>query len=85
LLLRLAGAFLLRLAERTFCGLLFHEPPRNTRHSSASPSGKYCSGEYLPAQTMGLAMFCMADPAAYAWLDIFPFQQPFAIQACLPT
>jgi hypothetical protein len=31
LLLRLSGSFLLRLAERRFCGLLFQEPPRRTR------------------------------------------------------
>jgi hypothetical protein len=29
--LRLSGWFLLRLAERRFCGLLFQEPPRRTR------------------------------------------------------
>lgn len=31
LLLRLAGVFLLRLAERTLAGLLFQEPPRNAK------------------------------------------------------
>ena len=31
LLLRLAGAFLLRLAARTLAALLFHPPPRRTR------------------------------------------------------
>jgi hypothetical protein len=31
LLSRLFGLLLLRLATRTFCGLLFHDPPRNTR------------------------------------------------------
>ena len=31
LLLRFPVEFLLRFAERTFLGLLFHEPPRNTR------------------------------------------------------
>lgn len=30
---RLPGSFLLRLAERTWSGLLFHDPPRNTRRS----------------------------------------------------
>lgn len=33
LLLRLAGLFLLRLAERALDGLLFHEPPRNARRA----------------------------------------------------
>ena len=31
LLSRLVGVFLLRLAERRFCALLFHEPPRKER------------------------------------------------------
>jgi len=31
LLFRLSGMFLLRLAARRFCGLLFHEPHRITR------------------------------------------------------
>ncbi len=35
LLLRLAGSFLFRLAERTFLPLLIQEPPRNTRSASA--------------------------------------------------
>lgn len=29
--LRFAGVSLLRFATRTFCALLFHEPPRQTR------------------------------------------------------
>ena len=35
LLFRLSGLFLLRLAERRFCGLLFQEPPRRTRRQGA--------------------------------------------------
>lgn len=31
LLFLLSGLFLLRLAARTFCGLLFQDPPRKTR------------------------------------------------------
>lgn len=31
LLFRLSDVFLLRLAERTLCGLLFQEPPRSAR------------------------------------------------------
>lgn len=39
LLLRFVGVFLLRLAARRFCGLLFHEPPRKTRlgHTLLTP------------------------------------------------
>jgi len=33
LLFRLSGSLLFRLAERTFLGLLFHEPPRRDRRS----------------------------------------------------
>jgi hypothetical protein len=35
LLLRLSGAFLLRMAERAFLELLFQEPPRSTRTITA--------------------------------------------------
>jgi hypothetical protein len=35
LLFRLVGVFLLRFAERRFCGLLFQEPPRRTREEGA--------------------------------------------------
>ena len=35
LLFRLVGLFLLRFAERRFCGLLFQEPPRRTRDEGA--------------------------------------------------
>lgn len=35
LLFRLSGVLLFRFAERQFCGLLFHEPPRNTRFITA--------------------------------------------------
>lgn len=36
LLFALFGVLLLRLAERVLFGLLFHEPPRNTRFFDAS-------------------------------------------------
>jgi len=40
LLFRLSGVFLLRLAERQFVGLLFHDPPRSTRrHFGPAPQG----------------------------------------------
>ena len=50
LLFRFVGSFLLRLAERRFCGLLFQEPPRLTRLEQGA-----CQGEIiLPKQ-------CSAD------------------------
>lgn len=43
LLFRFAGLFLLRLADRQFLGLLFHEPPRSTRRTpfGLSPREKH--------------------------------------------
>ena len=38
LLFRLSGVLLLRFAERTFLGLLFHAPPRITRWPPFGPS-----------------------------------------------
>ena len=38
LLFRLSGVLLLRFAERTFLGLLFHAPPRITRLPPFGPS-----------------------------------------------
>jgi hypothetical protein len=35
LLLRLSAVLLSRYAERTLCGLLFHEPPRTARPASS--------------------------------------------------
>jgi hypothetical protein len=35
--LRLPGWFLLRTAERRFCGLLFQEPPCRTRRDALPP------------------------------------------------
>jgi hypothetical protein len=37
LLLRLSVVFLLRFEDRTFLGLLFHEPPRFTRWPPSGP------------------------------------------------
>lgn len=38
LLFRLPVVFLLRLADRKFCGLLFQEPPRRTRSGTGQAS-----------------------------------------------
>jgi hypothetical protein len=40
LLFRLVGVFLLRLAERSLCGLLFQEPPRLTRLAQGICQGR---------------------------------------------
>ena len=46
---RLSGWFLLRLAERRFCGLLFHEPPRITRDEGGrSGSEAQCGTKARP-------------------------------------
>ena len=48
LLFRLSVVFLLRLAERRFCGLLFQEPPRTPRRQEAVP-GFRAIGRIKPA------------------------------------
>ena len=40
LLFRLSVVFLLRFAARRFLGLLFHEPPRNTRRGDGQAPGR---------------------------------------------
>jgi hypothetical protein len=80
LLLRLSGAFLLRLAERTFCGSLFHEPPRNTRRGSASPSLKDCRREQFFPQTFCFSMDGMTDPASHMWVNLVQIQPAFMIK-----
>ena len=73
LLLRLSAVFLLRLAERKFLGLLFQEPPRNTRLSSSGASPlKTITCKYLFAQSLGLAMLGVAYPAHHAWVNVMP-------------
>ena len=63
---RFPAVFLLRFAERRFCGLLFHEPPRNTRRSGAGqapgPARRcrmarktVCGGAERPAAKQGAA------------------------------
>ena len=59
LLLRLSVVFLLRFAERRFCGLLFQEPPRRTRRHGAvqAPGRNACEARRRkryapPARTM---------------------------------
>jgi hypothetical protein len=39
LLFRFVGSFLLRFAERRFCGVLFQEPPRLTRLEQGACQG----------------------------------------------
>lgn len=48
LLLRSAGAFLLRLAERALIALLFQEPPRRTRAFGREPAERVVSEETHP-------------------------------------
>jgi hypothetical protein len=64
LLLRLPGVLLLRLAERQFLELLFHEPPRSTRRwrHPFSASGKSQRAENLLAQLPRIAVSQMRIP-----------------------
>ena len=49
-LLRLVGEFLLRLAERAFCGLLFQLPPRMTGRARLRPAGCQLHEASRPAE-----------------------------------
>ncbi len=59
LLFRFTGSFLLRFETRTFCGLLFQEPPRI---SAMFPSRQCNLTEQLPPQTPRIAEPGMAQP-----------------------
>ena len=48
LLFRLSVVFLLRLAVRRFCGLLFQEPPRTTRRQGAVQASRALAGSNRP-------------------------------------
>jgi hypothetical protein len=57
LLLRLSGWFLLRLAERRFCGLLFQLPPRRTRETGsirARGAATGCEPEHRQRQLLSV-------------------------------
>jgi hypothetical protein len=55
LLLRFAGALLLRLAERTFWALLLNVPPRNTRLLDRRPAEGVFQKQPLP-QAIGIGL-----------------------------
>lgn len=67
LLFLLFGLFLLREAQRALLRLLFHEPPRT--FSSSAPLKDHLA-QQPPAQTPGVGMASMADPALYALLHM---------------
>src|SRR5262249_49656703 len=69
LLLRFAGSFLLRLAERTFTGLLLNAPPRNRRLLGRRPA-KGVFDEQPLAQSMGIGLPGVANPAHYPLADL---------------
>jgi hypothetical protein len=66
LLLRLSGWFLLRLAERRLCGLLFQEPPRRTRRDGAvqAPGRNGCEARRLRTYGPRTAKMSRVAPAA---------------------
>ena len=62
LLLRLSGVFLLRFADRRFCGLLLlNEPPRRTRETGCRPTNE-CTVEEPCSQTPRVRLRCVSDP-----------------------
>jgi hypothetical protein len=62
LLLRFAGAFLLRLAERTFNGWLLKAPPRKERLWGRRPAERVFLEQPLP-QSIGIGLGGVAHPA----------------------
>src|SRR5262249_17303744 len=70
LLLRFAGALLLRLAERTFWAVLLNEPPRNTRLLGHRPTEDVLQEQPLP-QSIGIGPGSVPDPTPDALLDFF--------------
>jgi len=80
LLFRLSVVFLLRLAERRFCGLLFQEPPRTTRRQGAVQASR---GRLVPpaledrvAQPPRVGMRGVRDPCADARVDAASIYRP---------
>ena len=69
LLFRSDGSFLLRFETRTFSGLLFQEPPRNTV-SAALRSIQYKTAQQPVAQSGCIAPFYMSKPGVDAGRDI---------------
>ena len=62
LLLRSAGAFLLRLAERRLIALLFQAPPRRTRAFGREPAERVVFEKTRP-QPVSIGMPGVSDPA----------------------
>ena len=62
LLLRFAGSFLLRLAERRFNGLLLKAPPRKERLWGRRPAERVFLEQPLP-QSIGIGLGGVAHPA----------------------
>ena len=77
LLFRFAVLFLLRLAARVFCGLLFQEPPRSTRLTGGQSGFIGRGRERIEPSAFeeGMAQACrvgvpgMGDPGIYVPLD----------------
>ena len=61
LLLRFAGAFLLRFAERTFAGSLLNVPPRRIRGFGRRPLKGHSTKQVAP-QAIGIGMAGMTQP-----------------------
>jgi hypothetical protein len=67
-LFRFSGSFLLRFDARTFCGLLFQDPPRKTPSATLRCSECKRFEEFL-AQTPGIAVPRVTEPSLNAALD----------------
>jgi hypothetical protein len=71
--LRLSVLFLLRAEERNQSVLLFQEPPRTARDKPSAPfPHENGSGKQLGAQSQGIGLSGVADPALDAGIEVLP-------------
>ena len=80
LLFRLSGSLLFRLAERTFLGLLFHDPPRRDRRSlwAAPPDKDRIPKDHAP-QAFCFGMAGVADPALHGRVEVLSVHPPLGV------
>ncbi len=76
LLFRFSGSFLFRFDRRTFLGLLFQEPPRNT-FRPRSPHERELAKQLL-TQLPGIPVLRVTDPRVNSWPDLIPAHLTFS-------
>ena len=76
LLFRFSGSFLFRFDARTFLGLLFQDPPRNTFRPRSLHERELA--EQLLTQLPGIPVLRVADPRVNSWPDLIPADLTFS-------